>query len=81
MNLCFLIGKIVSGVEFDFILRGKNISIARFEIVLDNKSIINVKGYDEIADFCYKNLAIGSVIGILGNLNSNMEIIIQEVEL
>lgn len=50
MNECFLIGKIVSKIEFDFIIYDKNISIVRFELKLKNKSIINTKSYNEIAD-------------------------------
>jgi len=79
MNLCFLIGKVVSEIKFDFILNSKDISIARFSIELENKSVVVVKGYNEIADYCYKNLITGSIVVIQGSLNSNKEIIIIDI--
>ena len=78
MNLCFLIGKVVSEIKFDFILNSKDSSIARFSIELENKSVV-VKGYNEIADYCYKNLITGSIVVIQGSLNSNKEIIIIDI--
>ena len=53
MNLCFLIGKIISEINFKFVLNSKNISIAYFKIELNNKSIVEVKAYNELADYCY----------------------------
>lgn len=79
MNLCFLIGKVVSEIKFDFILNSKDSSIARFSIELENKSVVVVKGYNEIADYCYKNLITGSIVVIQGSLNSNKEIIIIDI--
>ena len=80
MNLCFLIGKVVSEIKFDFILNSKDISIARFSIELENKSVVVVKGYNEIADYCYKNLIKDSIVGIQGSLNPNKEIIIIDIK-
>ena len=80
MNLCFLIGKVVSEIKFDFILNSKDISIARFSIELENKSVVVVKGYNEIADYCYEDLTKGSIIGMQGYLNSNKEIIIINIK-
>lgn len=80
MNLCFLIGKVVSEIKFDFILNSKDISIARFSIELENKSIVVIKGYNEIDDYCYKNLIKDSIVGIQGSLNSNKEIIIIDIK-
>lgn len=79
MNLCFFIGRVVSEIQFDFILNSKDISIVRFSIELENKSIVIVKGYNEIADYCYKNLITGSIVGVQGSLNSNKEIIIIDI--
>lgn len=79
MNLCFFIGKVVSEIKFDFILNSKDSSIARFSIELENKSVVVVKGYNEIADYCYKNLITGSIVVIQGSLNSNKEIIIIDI--
>lgn len=80
MNLCFLIGKIISDIEFQFVLNSKDISIARFEIELTNKSVIRVKAYNEMADWCYKNLIKNNVIAIYGEIDNKMEIIINEIE-
>ena len=80
MNLCFLTGKIVSEIEFKFIINSKNISVVMFEIQLTNNSIIKVKGYNEIADFCYQKLVKGDIVIIYGILNTNAELIIDEIE-
>lgn len=80
MNICFFIGKIISEIKFDFILNSKDISIAVFYIQLLNGSIIKVKGYNEIADYCYSNLEQEMIIQIQGTINQKMEIIIEEIE-
>lgn len=79
MNLCFVLGKIISEVQFDFILYSKKIAITRFEIELSNKIKIKVKGYDELAEICYQTLTIGDRVLIRGNLDSNGIITMQEV--
>ncbi len=33
-----------------------------FDLKLENETIIKVKAYDELADFCYKNLKRGNFI-------------------
>ena len=81
MNLCFLIGKIISEIEFKFVLESKHISIVVFKLELSNRSMITVKAYDEMADLCYRKLLKGDIIGIQGQLNSNMEIIAVEIEI
>ena len=71
MNICFLIGKIVSEIEFDFIINnksnlGEKISIVRFKICLLDNTEINIMGYNKIADWCYKELKVGNIILIKG---------------
>ena len=80
MNICFIIWKIISDVEFKFVLESKHISIVIFKLKLINCSILTVKTYDEIADSCYQKLQKGDIIGIKGYLNSNMEIIISDID-
>lgn len=80
MNICFLIGKIASDIEFNFILNGSNISIVEFYIELGNSICIKIKGYNEIADECYSKLIKNDRIGIYGYLNNKMEVIIEEFE-
>ena len=52
-----------------------------FQIELNNKSVITVKGYNEIADFCYRRLLKNDNINIYGELNSKGEIEILEIYL
>ena len=79
MNICLLIGEICSTIQFDFILNGKDISIVRFNIKLSNGSILKVKGYNEIADYCYRNLKEGDVVLIEGTLNSKIEVFLKGI--
>lgn len=82
MNICFLIGKIISNIDFKFIVNSKKYySISIFQIELNNKSIITVKGYNEIADLCYKNLIKNNYIALYGKLDSKMEIVLKNAEL
>ena len=79
MNLCFLMGKIMSNIEFDFMLESNYISIATFDLLLKNNSLIQVKAYDEIADWCYRNLVKNDKIALQGELDSKMEIILHDI--
>ena len=68
MNLCILLGKIVSEIEFKFIIKSKNNSIAYFELELLNKSIVKVKAYNKMADYVYNKLENGNIILINGEV-------------
>ena len=71
MNICIVFGKIISNIEYKFIIKkekitnnkeinklnSKNISICEFKIELENRSKIIVKAYNEKADHCYRNLS------------------------
>ena len=82
MNICFFIGKIISEIEFKFIVNSKKYySISIFQIELNNKSVITVKGYNEIADFCYRRLLKNDYINLYGEFNSKGEIEILEIYL
>ena len=82
MNICFLIGKIISNIDFKFIVNSKKYySISIFQIELNNKSIITVKRYNEIADLSYKNLIKNNYIALYGKLDSKMEIVLKNAEL
>lgn len=81
MNLCFVLGKIISNIKFEFILNSANISIAIFYIELSNGCIIKVKGYNEIADFCYRKLEKEINVFIKGYINSKVELIIDYIEI
>ena len=71
MNECFVIVKIISNIQFNFIINSENISIVEFDIELKNKSKIKIKGYNEVADKCYKQLRKGNTIFINGKIQQN----------
>lgn len=75
MNLCFLIGKIVSKIEFDFLIDNgkisKQISIARFNLQIDKENIVKIFVYNNFADIVYRELKLGDNIGIEGSLKTN----------
>ena len=80
MNICILLGIIVSDIEFKFIINSKNKSIAYFDMQLLNKSIIKVKAYNEKADYVYKKFKIGQNIIIEGKLREDGSIECEKVE-
>ena len=79
MNLCFLSGKIISDINFKFIINSKHISIAYFNVQLNNKSIIKIIGYNEISDYCYSKLRKNNYIFIEGLLDNNYEVILNKI--
>lgn len=77
MNEVFLIGKIITEIDFKFIINSKNISVAIFEIELLDKQRVKVKAYNEIADFCYRKLNQNNWIFVNGKIQSDGMINIQ----
>ena len=80
MNLVFILGKIISDIEFKFIINSKNKSIAIFKIQLLNNSEITLKAYNEQADYCYSKLNKNDIVYIEGYLNYKMQIIVNDIE-
>ncbi len=78
MNRCFLIGKIISKVEFQFMLDNKKISISKFILQVNNEKII-IKSHNKIADKCYNKLNKNNIVAIEGELDSKMEVIANEI--
>ena len=74
MNKVFLIGKVKEKVDFKFYMKSKKISVAKTKVILANKSIVTIKGYDYMAEYMYQNIKENNVIFIEGKLNKNMEI-------
>lgn len=74
MNLCFIRGKIISDIQFEFMLEKDKYSIAIMYVELENKAKVRVIGYNEIADKCYKKLKINDIIWIEGYLESSNEV-------
>ena len=77
MNICFLIGKIISEIKFDFVISNRKInkiSRTEFYIKLKNNSIIKIVAYNELADKCFKELEKGKIIIIQGRINTLGEV-------
>ena len=72
MNEVFLIGKIISNIEFKFIINSKNKAIACFEIETADKQIVKVQAYNEIADFAYSKLNTNDKVFINGYIEDNV---------
>lgn len=79
MNEVFIIGKVVSKVEFDFVYKGIHISKAKCEIEISNKSKIEIIGYDNIADFMYRYVKTNKILFIYGYIVRN-GVIIEEIQ-
>ena len=84
MNIVIIYGKIVSEIDFKFIYNRyvkdsemeNKISIAKCKMELTNGSIVEIYGYDEIADLMYKNLKKECSMYVEGRMNSNGKIMI-----
>ena len=80
MNIVVISGNVINNIEFKFIYdrygkTNKYTSITRCMLKIDNESIVQICGYDNIADFMYRNLQIGDRIVCEGYLDSECIII------
>ena len=107
MNQVFIIGKIITDIDFKFIYnkykdldknkiknkieckiensienkeKYKHISISSFFLGLLNGSVIEVYGYDEIAEYMYRHLKNNEIILCSGMLDSYGKIEVFEIE-
>ncbi|MBO5479464.1 MAG: hypothetical protein J6A04_07295 [Clostridia bacterium] len=80
MNEVFIIGEVVSKIEFNFIYKGKHISKASCYIKLKNKSKIEIIGYDEIADLMYRYLEQDNTVFVYGKIDSEGKVIARNVK-
>ena len=76
MNEVFLIGKVIGKITFKFIINSKNKSVASFNIEMpktkiQDKQIIKIKAYNELADFAYSRLKENDQIFINGKIEEN----------
>ena len=78
MNLVFLNGKIISEIEFRFIIESKRMAMIEILIEVD-KNIIKIKAYDEVADYIYSRFNIDDRISIYGSLKKK-EVNVIEIE-
>ena len=89
MNVVVIYGKIVSKIEFKFIYdrykntnkkenyienKYKHTSIAKCMLKLQNDSVIEIYGYDSIADYMYKYLKENESVLVEGKIDSDMNI-------
>ena len=72
MNEVFLIGKIISNIEFKFIINSKNKAIACFEIENADKQIVRVQAYNKLADFVYSKLNTNDKVFINGYIEAKV---------
>ena len=72
MNEVFLIGKIISNIEFKFIINSKNKAIACFEIKTVDKQIVRIQAYNQLADFAYSQLNKNDKVLINGYIEDNL---------
>ena len=72
MNEIFLIGKIISDIEFKFIINSKNKAIACFDIKTADKQIVRIQAYNQLADFAYSKLNKNNQVFINGYIENNV---------
>ena len=80
MNEVFIIGKITTKIEFDFILNSKYVSLSRFRVAtICDEQEINITAYDEMADYVYANIKKGNFVMINGYLK-NDGVVLKDIE-
>ena len=80
MNEVFLMGKVITEVKFDFVLKSKRIkSIVKFQIKTINGETINIAGYNELADYIYRKIKCGNNVLINGYLAKN-EVVVKSCQ-
>lgn len=71
MNEVFLIGNIVTNIDFDFMINSKNMSISRFVIKTLDNQIIKLHSYNNLADFAYSKLKENDEVFVYGKLHQD----------
>ena len=72
MNVVFLIGELIKEIEYKFMLEKNKTAKAILNLKLLDKTEIKVAGYNEIADFCLRNLEIKDIVIIYGQIKENI---------
>ncbi len=72
MNEVFLIGEIISDIEFKFIINSKNKAITWFEIETTDKQIVREQSYNQLADFAYSKLNVNDKVFVNGYIEDNV---------
>ncbi len=71
MNEVFLIGKIISKIEYRFMMEKNKTARVEFRIKLLDMTEIELIGYNEIADFCFSKLGEKDCVIIYGCISNN----------
>ena len=79
MNICFEIGKIVSEIEYKFIIKSKNKAIVQLWLETSDYNKIYIVGYDDIADKIYSVFKKGDFISFCGKIE-NDKVVIEDLE-
>ena len=72
MNVVFLIGELIKEIEYKFMLEKNKTAKAILNLKLLDKTEIKVEAYNEIADFCLRNLKIKDIALIYGKIEENI---------
>lgn len=81
MNEAFIIGKVISKIDYRFIInKKKQFAKAEFLVKVD-RQIIKVIGYNNIADYCLKYLKENDNVCIHGKIFSKYYIDIKELSI
>ena len=78
MNEVFIIGKVIN-IRFEFIYGSKNISICFIEVLIEKENIVNMYGYNELADYMIQELNKDDIIFINGKLRDDGKIDIRNI--
>ena len=81
MNEVFLMGKVITGIEFKIIIHSKRISRVKFKVkILEDNEIISIVAYDELADYIYRNINIADIVTVNGYIEGN-NVIVKDIYL
>ena len=76
MNEVFIIGKIISDIDFKFIINSKTKkSIARFTIKTKTNQEICIRAYNDLADYTYSRFKQNDNIFVYGRLDGDYVIL------
>ena len=78
MNEVFIIGKVIN-TQFEFTYSSKNISICFIEVIIEKEYIVNMYGYNELADYMIQELNKDDIIFINGKLRDDGKIDIRNI--
>lgn len=77
MNEVFISGEIISKIEYKFIINSKKNAILKFELKLDNNSIVKCIACDSVADYCYRKLKEKQYINLEGKIRNSKKSFIE----